>query len=637
MIGPQVTYNLMSLEIDSKSLNSTSIMVYIVHLIIALTLSFRLSQGQGLDVVFSNTSGVGDSEGSCPTWHIWSNETNGCVCHDLHEVVKCHPAAALLYGYCMTHDNYSGETHVGKCVYTTFSRMNESLYTKLPQSPVDLDEAVCGQWNRKGYLCSECKDGFGLSIANLYMNCVECSLSEGVGWLLFLVLQLVPVSIMFAVVMVFRLSITQPPMSAFVFFSQLSLVILYVNYSRFQTPFQSSSASNVFSYLVRSIYLPLLSLWNLSFSSIAKITNFCVHPGLDQQQAHLLTYITNIHVILLVAVAYLFIELHARNCRIVVWLWKPFRKCFIRSSRVWNPRLTTVDTFATFLMVSYNRFIVLSYFIYAFQHAYTLSEPLVGSVVLQFNPTVGYFSLHHFPYMLISLFILLIFVLAPAIILAFYQMKCFMSCLCLCGIGKLQPLHMFVAHFQGHYKDGTGGTRDLRFMASLYLYLRLAILLGVTLCDYSSFVGCREITSLVLLLITLALVIVAQPYKKKIMNKIDALLLIMLVLIMALLTAISKSIDTTVNAVVLSFVLLLIAIPQVIFFSFVVYKLSIGVSKLHCSQKVLQRYQAYFHKEREGSQDELTLSQIDSSIFVELSTARFDSSYQDDSCQVFDK
>ena len=57
-------------------------------------------------------------------------------------------------------------------------------------------------------------------------------------------------------------------------------------------------------------------------------------------------------------------------------------------------------------------------------------------------------------------------------------------------------------------------------------------------------------------MITLALMVVAQPYKEMRRNKIEALLLIVLVLIMALFAAISRSTDTVVNAVVLLFVLL---------------------------------------------------------------------------------
>ena len=600
----------------------------------------QLVQGQEIgESTFSNTSEtiVNDSVGldhkeSCPNWHLWNNEEKKCVCRNVNDVVKCNPetsAVSLAYGYCMTFDNDTGKTHLGKCSYTLFSRHNESWYTVLPRSTDNLNEVMCGEWYREGYLCSQCKKGYGLTTANLYMRCVKCSWNEGVAWLVFFLVQLIPVTVLFAVVTMFRLSITRPPMNGFVLFSQVSLAILYLNSVRFQTPFLSSSASSVFLTL-RNIYLPILSLWSLTFSHVSKLTNFCVNSHLVHQQSYLLHFITNIHVMLLIVVAYVLIELHARNYRIVVWLWKPFYTCFVRSSRAWNPRLSTVDTFATFLLLSYTRFILLSYFIYAFQRVSTLAEPIESQIVLQYNPKLKYFDHAHLPYVTVSLLILLILVLTPAIVLALYQTRPLASCFKCLRLNKMQSLHIFIDLFHGHYKDGTSGTRDLRFTASLYIFLRLALLLALVLCNYSDFLSCDVVAWLVLLTATLLFMVVAQPYKNGTMNTIDIVLLIMLVLIISLLAAVSQSVDTTVNAIVLSFILILVAIPQVVFYSFLVYKLSRIIRGLYFFQRNPKKCQICCHKVHHGSREDLTTSQINNSILRELSTGRFDSSYQED-------
>ena len=429
----------------------------IVYVIAVATLVLSPSCEQVIEGSRSSTVSI-DSEHGCTTWYHWDGQMQKCVCRGINDVLMCNPVmktVSLAYGYCMTYDNDTGSLSVAKCVYTIFNRDNASWFTMLPKNPVYLND-VCSEWNREGFLCSQCKEGFGLSIANLYMRCVECSYSEGIGWLLFFTLQLIPVTIMFAIIIVFRLSIAKPPMNAFVIFSQLSLVMLYKNAARFQTPFLTNSVSEVFITL-RSIYLPVLSLWNLSFSHVPKLTDFCVASYLVHQQSHLLSYITSIYVLLLIAMSYILIELHAKNCRIIVWLWRPFFKCFVRFSRVWNPRLSAIDTFATFLLLSYHRFIVLSYFIYAFQRIYSQDKILDNKIVLSYNPTVSYFQHDHLPYMIVSLFILLILILIPAIVLAFYQTSCFKSCLQCFHLTKLQSLHIFVELFQGCYKDGTDG------------------------------------------------------------------------------------------------------------------------------------------------------------------------------------
>ena len=430
-----------------------------------------------------NESQIRGMDYNCPTWHAFNNETKECTCQNFKEVIKCDEMAtvSLEYGYCMTFDNETKETQVGKCSYTLFERLNGSQYTTLPLNPSDLNQFMCSQWHREGYLCSTCEKGYGLSLANFYMNCVKCTLTEGVGWLLFFILQVMPVTIIFIVIITFRISIARPPMNAFVVHSQVCLALIYLNAARFQTPYLSSSVSQTFV-TTRNIFLPILGIWNLGFvSHIEKLTSFCVTVHLNHQQFYFLTYTTNIHVLLLIVTTFVFIELHARNCRVIVWLWRPFYKCFVRCTRVWNPRLTTIDTFATFLLLSYSRLIILSYFIYAFQHVYTLDKTLSSRIVLLYNPTMRYFDHNHLPYALVNFLMLLVLVLMPAFILALYQTKTFQKCLKCLNLHRCLSLRMFIEVFQGCYKDGTDGTYDLRFTASLYLFLRLGLLLALSL------------------------------------------------------------------------------------------------------------------------------------------------------------
>ena len=64
----------------------------------------------------------------------------------------------------MTFDNDTEAFHVGKCRYTIFEKKHKFLqpngYIELPENVSDLNEFMCGLWNRKGYLCSRCKKGY---------------------------------------------------------------------------------------------------------------------------------------------------------------------------------------------------------------------------------------------------------------------------------------------------------------------------------------------------------------------------------------------------------------------------------------------------------------------------------------------
>ena len=147
---------------------------------------------------------------------------------------------------------------------------------------------MCSQRHRDDYLCSRCKENYGLSIANFYMKCVQCTMREGVGWFLFFLLQLVPVTVLFIVVITFHLSITQPPLNAFVLHSHLSLALIYTHAARFQTPYLNTSVSSTFVVLW-SIFLPLLCVWNLRvFSLVEDLTSFCVNVAINHQQFYYL-------------------------------------------------------------------------------------------------------------------------------------------------------------------------------------------------------------------------------------------------------------------------------------------------------------------------------------------------------------
>ena len=279
-----------------------------------------------------------------------------------------------------------------------------------------------------------------------------------------------------------------------------------------------------------------------------------------------------------------------------------------------------IHTFATFLLLSYTRLIIFSSLILAFQHVHTLSQTIDSKTVLLYDPSVGYFGTQHLPYALVTILILLPFVITPAVVLALYQTKPFQKCLEYLCIHRCVSLRLFVELFQGCYKDGTNGTYDLRFTASLYLFLRLSLLLSLILCSASDYVGCYAVVFLTLILTTLLFIAVTQPYKDNRMNKVDITLLSMLVLSYALTSSVAESTDTTVNAIVLSCVIVLVSIPQLVFYSYIVYKLCCILRKLHCFRRC--RFNLAVN-----TRDDLTLSQVNE---AEMSMSRFYSSYEKD-------
>ena len=84
------------------------------------------------------------------TWHgmrIWCNVELG--------------TAAVLSFHCVTYNTNTNETQVGPCFYncenTAKKTMYDRIYHPLPRNPVtDLNDYMCGRFNRIGILCGEC-------------------------------------------------------------------------------------------------------------------------------------------------------------------------------------------------------------------------------------------------------------------------------------------------------------------------------------------------------------------------------------------------------------------------------------------------------------------------------------------------
>ena len=141
---------------------------------------------------------------------------------------------------------------------------------------------------------------------------------------------------------------------------------------------------------------------------------------------------------------------------------------------------------------------------------------------------VAFFGSQHLPYACLALFFLLTFTLLPMLLLFLYPCSCFQVCLNRTGC-RCQSLHIFMDTFQGNYKDGTNGTRDLRFFSGLYLLLRVVV--------YTSTVVTYRIASYAYTTSVIAVaavsVALAQPYKNYYHNFTDASLIILLTMLYA--------------------------------------------------------------------------------------------------------
>ena len=66
-------------------------------------------------------------------------------------------------------------TVVGHCLLSCMAEANvRQWYSQLPGDPMQLDDAMCGKYNRTGRLCGECRDGFAPPVYSFQVSFVEC-------------------------------------------------------------------------------------------------------------------------------------------------------------------------------------------------------------------------------------------------------------------------------------------------------------------------------------------------------------------------------------------------------------------------------------------------------------------------------
>lgn len=423
----------------------------------------------------------------------------------------CNPETyeATLYRHlCLTYQHFAnGSINSSAPLVVAACPYSQENYT-LPKDPSVL---TCGSTNRSGTLCGQCKIDNGVSVNTYHFNCVYCR-DYTVNWLLYLAAEFLPISLFFLLVVVFHVSATSAPMNAFVFFSQIVTLPYFQN--RYPWVYGITHKRNVFEDLLLIPY----GIWNLDFFRSVE-PGFCLSPHLNTISVLALGYLRAVYPMLLIAVCYICIELHGRNFRPIVWFWKPFHYCFYRIRRSWEPKASIIEAIATFLLLSYTKFMFVSFCLLSPIQLRDVQGNPVGNSRFYFDASMESFRGEHLGFAILAILVLIIFVLIPPLFLIIYSLKSFQKCIGSCRC-PFHVLHTFADAFQGCYKDGTvEGTKDCRYFAGLYFIFRIVVMiiyivqLPIQMVQY--------LIQQVLCTLVITLFALVQPYKQSFYNKLD--------------------------------------------------------------------------------------------------------------------
>ena len=448
------------------------------------------------------------------TWTYYAN--GACVCgSDIHSTVQCRTdtrKVSIAGCNCMTLDDIDGVV-VGKCLYGCgFTAPEDDVhYHSLPTNISELNGAMCGRLHRDGRLCHKCHDTFSPLAYSYDLKCIKCTDSNFDNWLKFIAIAFIPLTIFYFIVILFRINATTPYIYGFISANQIVALPMHL-----RAVIMFLREIPEYSFVAR-LTMVHMAMWNLDFFRSLTV-NICLE--LSMLQILFLDYAIALYPFVLLIVTYVLIELHARGCVAIAYLWRPFQVCFARLPITMDTRPSIVKAFATLLLFSYVKLLNTTMITLLPVVVYNAQQQIVG-VYVYYDASYEYFSKEHLPYALMGIFVFLVFVLFPLILFCLYPTSCFQRCLTCCNLNS-HKLRTFIDTFQGHFKDGTEpGSRDYRWFAAVNFLVRIIV-------SYICYAIVEDITIYTLAaiggIILGVLMILLQPYKSQGANTYHSLL-----------------------------------------------------------------------------------------------------------------
>jgi predicted outer membrane repeat protein len=460
----------------------------------------------------------------CPPGFVLVNESRPrCVCNEKAPVgiFNCNLKefrSHLLPGYWA--GLLEGELVTSTCPFCEYDNkfMSKSEFDiTLPQSYSELNKAICG--NRNGTVCGICQNNYTVHFHSPNFKCkskkpVGCKL----GWLFYILSEIVPVTVVFIIVLVFNISFTSGTISGFILFSQL-LVTLDINASgiiKFSYPLKHNLND------WEEGYLMLYGVFNLDFFNSERLS-FCIMTNASALDMIAFKYVTILYTLLLILS--------------VIWIMnKCGGRCCGRVCRITTVRSSVVQGLSSFLVMCYTRCVQVSMNLLNPVHLKVERDSLFNPLTrVWLNGDMIYFSEAHLRYAFPALFCLFTIGVLPPVLLLCYpllnKVPAFFGCNdinvdCLfCHKVSVSYLKPLLDSFQSCFRD------NMRFFAGLYfLYRWIILLVYVVTHSYSIY----YITIIGGLVGILALHAICQPYVKRSHNIIDILLLANLIIISCL-------------------------------------------------------------------------------------------------------
>ena len=443
-------------------------------------------------------------------------------------------------------------------------RSGEQIFHRLPgeASRERLDRVVCGS-SRTGIVCGKCRSNRSVYYHTYHLFCGSNNMCE-MGWIFYVLSELLPLTAFFLVVMYFDISFTSGAASGLIFFAQVtdSLSISGDASIWLEPPM----------YRLTTAYRFIYRFFNFDYFS-NEVFAFCLIKGATALDMLAFKYVTVIYALMLIFVLvfllnYCSVYFYKRHSRLA--------KHTIRKSYIHG--------LSAFLIMCYTQCIRVSFLLLLPTTLRTKGGKVERTVVF-WNGELNYMSKEHLAYALPAIACLIIAIILPALliiyplhyrVIAILQLddkQWFRKISKYISLEKFKPL---LDSFQSCFKD------NCRFFAGLFFLYRFLLLLTFTVGgSYTRFYAFVEIQ----LIIILAVHAYVKPYQKQMHNIIDTLVITNLALINAITllnyALISKRGEhNQTNSILASMQLILVYLPPLTLFGYTGWRVFMKIRAL---------------------------------------------------------
>ena len=469
------------------------------------------------------------------SFHVGSNSstsnklTSKSHCSNLyHKAFGCWQSMPTLKeGDCATYDAEKKLVSTVDCpfFYPNRYKLATPGHILLPRNLSQLNDYMCGPLNRKGHLCSECADGFGPSVTSFGHRCANCT----DGWYgvpLFLIIEFVPITIFYLIIVVFQISVTSPPMPCLIICTQF--IACYFGRLSFLDKHNKPIVIDHWDLrLDMKIVLSLYQVLNLDFCQVF-LPLFCVSSKLKFIHITFLDYISAFYPFLLIFLTWLCVELHGHNFRPLVWLWRPFHRRFVQLRRGWDTKSDIIDAFITIFFLTYSKILYQTVLLVAHKEVKNTqpSGTYFRSYVCAVDHSVDYGNAYHLSFAIPVILTSIVFNILPPLLLVLYPFQFFKSFLSKYHLNFI-TMHTFMDKAYSCYRNGLDGGRDMRSISGLYFFMAFIVYIVMVLFRVvRKYIYVNQLSTIgIVLFITILTVTITKPYQKAYMNYMDILLL----------------------------------------------------------------------------------------------------------------